>query len=151
MFKVKESFNNRTIGFWIGFGAGCLLFLATIVLLFVHYTGNVFNHTTPLDKARMSLVFVFFFVGAALHAGTIFTDLKFAPIIPIIFYAIGLGMYLYLAMFPIANAVTGIDFFGGKFGATVAFLALFLVGVIAAVVSCFMEQRGKSDLVETRV
>lgn len=140
-FKVKESFKNRTIGFWIWLIAGCLLLGAAIALMILYYTGNVFFHPDDRDKVRMVWVFVFFFAGAALHVVSLFTDLKFAPLCPIILYSLGIGMYLYLAMFPIADAVTGVAFFGGSLVATVTFVILFLIGAIAAVASCFMDQR----------
>lgn len=140
-FKVSESFKNRTGGFWTGFVAGCLFFLATIALIILYYTGNVFYHPDPRDKVRMVWVFVFFFAGAAFQVFSLFTDLKFAPILPIIFYSLGIAMYLYLAMFPIADIVTGVPFFGGKVWSTILFLVIFIVTAIAAVISCFMEQR----------
>ena len=72
---------------------------------------------------------------------TVFTDLKFARLLPVVLYALGLGMYFYLAMFPIADAVTGVQFFGGNVGNTVLFLVLIAVGTVAEVASCFMSQR----------
>lgn len=141
IFKVKESFKDRTIGFWIGFGAGCFFLIATIALIVLYYSDNVFFHPDNRDRVRMAWVFAFFLIGVALQVCPLFTDLKFAPVIPVIFYSLGVGMYLRLAMFPIADIITGVPFFGGNSGAVIAFVILLGIGAIAAVATCFMSQR----------
>ncbi len=139
--NVKESFKDRTAGFWIGFGAGCFMLIVTVVLMALYYSDNVFYHPDDRDKVRMAWLFVFLFAGAVCQLFTVFTDLKFARLLPVVLYALGLGMYFYLAMFPIADAVTGVQFFGGNVGNTVLFLVLIAVGTVAEVASCFMSQR----------
>ena len=140
-FKVKETFKDRTIGFWIGLAASGLFLISTIIFIILYSGDNVFFHPDERDRVRIAWVCTFFFIGVIFQGVAIITDLKFAQMIPVVFYSIGIGLYLYLAMFPIADFLMGVEFFGGTLPSVIAFAVIFLLGAVAAVISCFLNQR----------
>jgi hypothetical protein len=131
MESIKKTFMNRTVGFYIGLAAAVVALVSNVVFIIVGLGDRTFS----------LLTFFFIILGAGTEAIVVFTDWKFAPALPAIFFSVALGRHFYLAAFPLADLVTKIDFFGGKIAVAIGFSAIFGVCTIAAVASSFMSQR----------
>ncbi|SCP98435.1 hypothetical protein [Anaerobium acetethylicum] len=125
-----EFLKNRTIGFWIGFAASCLMLIADII----------FYITDSADRTFSFVTFMFIMAGVACELLVIVKDFRFAPVLPPVCFGVALSMHLYLGLPTLSDVANGVNFVGGNPTAVVVFGACFFVGTIAAIVSSFMEQ-----------
>lgn len=123
-------FNNRTAGFWIGVSASILMLIGDLLFIVTDYGDRTFSLTT----------FILILVGVLGEVLVIFTNFKFAPLIPSICYGVALSLHLYLGLPTLSDVMNGVNFIGGNPTAVIQFGIIFFLGTIAAIVSCFMEQ-----------
>lgn len=128
---IKRAFKDRTIGFYIGLGAAAIAFVSSIIFIITAFNDRTFSVIT----------FVFLLLAVVSESIVIFTDFKFASAVPVVFYAVALGMHFRNAMFPIADQIAGVPFLGGNIVIAISFAIIFSVVAVSAVVSCFMKQR----------
>ena len=132
MEHIKRSFKNRSKGFYLGLFAA-VVFLISDLAFFI-FVGNT-------DRTYHNITFIFILLGVLSELFVILTDLKVAALIPVVFYSIALGKHFYQAAFPLADYFTGVNFFGGNVTIAIVYSIIFLLCTVAAVISCFMDQR----------
>ncbi len=131
MLNVSGCFKNRTIGFFLGLASACLALVVAIV--YVAVAGS--------DRTFSTIGFVLLLVGALSEALVIFTDFKFAPLVPTVLIAAGMGFSLVACLPTLMDVVNGINFFGGNLAIAFAVPISLLVAVAAGCASAFMDMR----------
>ena len=71
MFSVRNSFKNRTIGFYIGLAAAAIAFVGAVLYV----------ATDASDRTFSAAGFALMLVGAAVEIVVIFSDIKVAPLV----------------------------------------------------------------------
>ena len=93
------------------------------------------------DDSR-TLTFLAFFFGSLITLSLLFynQDILSAilPFISLILYALGWGRMLYLTAYPLADKITGVNWFGGNLAIFLTFFILFGLGTVAHIVSLFL-------------
>lgn len=130
---LKGRFTNRSLGFYFGLVASFVFLIADIAFIIIVGGSG--------DRTFNNLTFVCILLGVLSEVLVILTDFKFTPLLPVIFYSVGLGKHIYEAAFPVADYFTGVKFFGGNFIWAISFGAIFFICTIITVISCFMDQR----------
>lgn len=138
---IKKAFKDRTIGFYIGLGAAAVAFITGIVFIIIRAVDADEAFFLKSNDAFLFTTIILLIVGALSQGLVVFTDFKFAPMIPVVFYSLALGSYAYCAMFQLADLFTGISFFGGSVGFAITFLVIFALCGIAAIYACFTDQK----------
>ncbi|MCI9031647.1 MAG: hypothetical protein HFK09_03880 [Clostridia bacterium] len=145
MFKIKDSFKNRTIGFYLGFGAACAALAVAIVYLIASTKDMSLmpadNQISGMDRTFSVLGFILVLVGALTEVLVVFTDFKFAPVVPIALISVGTGISFYQCLPTLMDVVNGINFFGGNLGIAFAIPVVLAVTIIAMCVASFMDMR----------
>lgn len=141
---LKNRFcTNRTVGFYLGVSAAILMLISDIIYIIVD------AGALKIEDYSKTLAFWMILIGVLCEIINIFVDNKYVslyfPIVPVIFYSIGLGRQLYLTAYPIADLMTGVNWFGGNLGVYLTCFILFLIGTVTAIVSSFMKQRKNED------
>ena len=128
---LKNFTKDKTIGFYLAFGA------ALIVLI----TSIIFVISVSQDVTFSWITFVFILLGAACQIFAAFKAWTFLSVLSVIFYGIAVGQHFYLALETYADIWTGVNFFGGNAAAATAFGIIFVLCAFATIASCFMKQR----------
>lgn len=127
----KNAFKDRTVGFYVTLSAAIIAFIGTLLYLITDGTDRTFSLGA----------FLFLLIGAISVALTVFTDLKFAPVIPSVLYTAGLAMCLRVVLPSLSDVWNGVHFIGGNAVLGTIFAAIFLVADVCSITACFMEQR----------
>lgn len=128
---MKISFKNKTIGFWLGFAAAALGFLALI--FFAAYGAVAQAFSVP--------VFIVVLIGVACGVVTVFFDFSFLSVIMAAMFGLAFGLYLkvkvplYALYFTNTWAMSGGN---ESIGAITALLIILFVCVLLSVVSSFI-------------
>lgn len=136
---LKERFvSGRTIGFYLALGAAVLFLISDIIFVAVDAGDRTFSYVT----------FALILVGAAIEIVSVFFDYKFLDFLPVVScacYGIAFGMHLYLGLPTLSDRWNGVNFVGGNGDAVITFAILFGIGLVAALVACFMKRRRPAD------
>ena len=127
---IKEAFKDRTIGFYMGVAAGAIAFITAIIYLIYSLSVGLF----------VAWIFVFLLAGALSTAVVIFARLEFAPLIPVLFYSLAFGFYLFdrMEMFAyMATGIYGMGESGAILGVVLLILGLTFVSIGLSCFSCF--------------
>lgn len=146
MFNVKGCFKNRTVGFYLSFGAACVAFIAAIAYLVVTASEDMSlmqadNQISGFDRTFSLVGFIIVLVGALSEILVVFTDFKFAIVIPTVLTAVGAGVTLSQCIYTLMDVFNGINFYGGNLGIAFAIPILLGVVVIVECVASFMSMR----------
>ena len=138
MFNIRGCFKNRTIGFYLSFASAVLSLVIAVVYAIAAGADRIFNLT------GMILIVV----GALSWLLVLFTDFKFAPMVPTIIIAIGGSISFIDCLYPMLDVLNGINFFGGNL--TIAMFVTFglLVTILMGCVASFMSMRKAEDTAE---
>lgn len=125
---------NKTVGFWLGFGAALALLLTDIIFIAVDVKDRTFSAVT----------FALILVGAAVEIAYFFLDFKyldFMPLVSCVCFGVALGAHWNLGLETLSDVWNGVNFVGGNAQAALGFGIVFVIGTVVAIVSCFMKQR----------
>lgn len=135
----KQLFENRTVGFYLGLGAALWMLVSDVVYMILD------AGALKIEDYSKTLAFWMILIGVVAELINVFVDERhlspFLPILPVVFYAIGLGRQIYLTAYPIADVMTGVNWFGGNLNVYLTCFILFFIGTLTAIVSSFMKQR----------
>lgn len=123
-------FKDRTLGFWIGFLASCLMIAANIAFIIFDYGDRTFSFIT------FGLI-IAGFLGELL---VLLKNFYFAPFLSSVCFGAALSMHFYLGFPTLSDVMNGVNFIGGNPQAVVVFGILFTIGTISSLISSFMEQ-----------
>ncbi|NOU82725.1 hypothetical protein GC101_28075 [Paenibacillus sp. LMG 31459] len=132
-------FKDRTLGFWIGFLASCLMLAANIAFIIFDYGDRTFS-------------FITFGLILAGVAGELLVWIKsyyIAPLLPAVCYGVALSWHLYLGFPTLSDVVNGVNFIGGNPQAVIIFGIAFALGTAGAMISSFMKQSRSEGLIYT--
>lgn len=131
VFNVRDCFKNRTVGFYLSLVSALAALIIALVYVIVANSDRTFN------LAGMIIIVI----GALFEVLVLFTDLKFAPMVPTLLLSVG-GAISFITCLPtMLDVLNGIQFFGGNL-----FIAEFVsFGMLAAIligcVASFMSMR----------
>lgn len=95
-----------------------------------------------IEDYSRTFAFIMFLIGSLIGIISFFVRFKYindyAPLVSVAFYSVGCGRQLYLACYPLADLMTGVNWFGGNLGIYLTFLILFLIGTITEIVVLFL-------------
>lgn len=132
-------FRKRTIGKYLSLGVA--LFFLILSILYIAIDPGALKIT---DYSR-TLAFALLLVGSLLTLSTIFYDVplldRIVPFLSLVLYAFATGRQLYLVAYPIADVITGVNWFGGSLGICLSMFLFFLAGTIVQIVALFLKQR----------
>lgn len=121
-------YNKKSILFYIG----ALAIVPAVVLMIVGPVMSGFaQHTFAAG------VIVFLALGIAAQVFAAFTDLKFVPLLPVLFFSIAFGLVAYCGAPIIADFYNEVNFMDGDYGAVVAYCILSACAAGLACVGCF--------------
>lgn len=129
IFNVRDCFKNRTIGFYLSLVSAVASLVIALVYAIVASSDRTFN------VAGMIIIVI----GALTELLVLFTDLKFAPMIPTLLISIGGALSFITCLPTMLDVLNGIQFFGGNLfiAEFVSFglLATIMVGCVASFMS----------------
>ena len=123
-------FKNKTISFYVGVGGGALGLVTTIAYLAYSVSVHLFAPE----------VFVFLLLGTLSELLVIFTNWKFATLIPVLFFSLAFGLHIsdrammFEEMF---NHIYGMQERGANLGMVITLLITNLVSIVACIVASF--------------
>lgn len=132
---VKKYFSNRKTGFYLAFSAGALAVLSSIIYLIVYLAIK----GQEMDRVFSVLNLLLMFIGGAGAIVLEYFRFKFGRILPVICYSVALSSHLVESAYPLADALTGVNFLGGNLSVAIVFVVLFALSTVAAVVASFKE------------
>lgn len=126
IFNVRDCFKNRTVGFYLSLVSALAALIIALVYVIVANSDRTFN------LAGMIIIVI----GALSEVLVLFTDLKFAPMVPTLLLSVG-GAISFITCLPtMLDVLNGIQFFGGNLfiAEFVSFgmLAVILIGCVAS-------------------
>lgn len=128
---------KRTLGGWILIITSCVLLISSI--LYVAIPGGELK----ISDYSTTLAFIMILIGSLVGLSTLFIKNKYyeeiAPIVTLIFVSIGMARQMYLAVYPITDVITNVNWFGGNLAVYLTFFIIFLLGTIALIACCFMK------------
>lgn len=123
-------FKNKTLSFYIGLAGGAVGLLTTIGYL-------VYTLSVSLFAPE---VFVLLLLGTLSELLVIFTDWKFAPLLPVLFFSLALGFHICdraLMFEEMYNHIYGMQERGAILGVVIVLLVANLVSVVASIIASF--------------
>ncbi len=133
MFSVRNSFKNRTIGFYIGLAAAAIAFVGAVLYV----------ATDASDRTFSAAGFALMLVGAAAEIVVIFSDIKVAPLVSALLYIVGFALTVNAALPSISDVWNGVHFIGGNATLGIIFSVTFFISAAAGIVACFMNERAE--------
>ena len=126
IFNVRDCFKNRTVGFYLSLVSALAALIIALVYVIVANSDRTFN------LAGIIIIVI----GALSEVLVLFTDLKFAPMVPTLLLSVG-GSISFITCLPtMLDVLNGIQFFGGNLfiAEFVSFgmLAVILIGCVAS-------------------
>lgn len=135
----KQLFEKRTVGFYLGLASALWMLASDIVYM------SLDAGALKIEDYSKTLAFWMILIGVLAELTHVFVNERHLspvlPLLPVVFYSIGLGRQLYLTAYPIADVMTGVNWFGGNLSVYLTCFILFFIGTVAAIVSSFMRQR----------
>ena len=94
-----------------------------------------------IDDSSDTLIYVFGLLAVVVDIASLFIKFKpvnkFLPLLSTGFYGIAAGRAIYLFAYPLADKMTGVNWFDGSFGIYLTFALIFLITTIISVVINF--------------
>ncbi len=134
--KIKEVFQNKGVGFYIGLGAGVLGLVNTLIYLIYSVGVNLFA----------PLVFVMLLLGVVSMYFYVFTNHDFSLIVPIVFFSSAFGLYVNdrVIMFEeMINHIYGMSETGAILGIVILIFILCFISILALIVASFLPRLKK--------
>ena len=120
---------------YLSFGISLFMLIVSIAYLIIN-PGEL-----KIEDYSRTFAFIMFLIGSLIGIISFFVRFKYindyAPLVSVAFYSVGCGRQLYLACYPLADLMTGVNWFGGNLGIYLTFLILFLIGTITEIVVLF--------------
>lgn len=133
--KLYEKFvKDRTVAYWLALAAAAVMLLTDII----------FIATDIGDRTFSLLTFFLVLLGVIIEVVYVALDIKlldFLPILSCACYGIAVGNHWNLGLATLSDVWNGVVFVGGNPKAAIAFGVIFFVGMVATVVSCFMNYK----------
>ena len=101
------------------------------------------------DRTFSFVTFGLIIAGFAAELLVLIKNYYFAPLLSSICFGVALSMHLYLGFPTLSDVVNGVNFIGGNPQAVIIFGIAFLIGTVASLVSCFMNQSKSEALIYT--
>ncbi len=139
---MKNLFQNRKPGFWLTVAAACLALIGAIAYL-IAYAAIVDTATGTWDRVFRWAVLALLLGGALVSLFGELFRLHAAPIAAAVLYGIGLALHLVEAVFPLADLLTGVRFYGGNVTLAITFSVTFLLAVLLHIVGSFTAHDAK--------
>ena len=137
---LRKSYLQSGLGVIILTVTSLLLLIASIVYKIID-----FGTLKIIDEGDKTLVFLMFLIGGIVGLVIPLFHIKVVedilPLVPTAMFAIGTGRMFYLTVYPIADKITNVKWFGGSLSLYLTFFIIYFVGCIAAVVANFFEIR----------
>jgi len=137
---LRKSYLQSGLGVIILTVTSLLLLIASIVYKIID-----FGTLKIIDEGDKTLVFLMFLIGGIVGLVIPLFHIKVVedilPLVPTAMFAIGTGRMFYLTVYPIADKITNVQWFGGSLSLYLTFFIIYFVGCIAAVVANFFEIR----------
>lgn len=131
---LKKRFVGRSVGAYIGFAAAILMLVFDIVYVAADGKDRTFSITS----------FVTALIGSAAYIAYFLLDMRlldFVPIAVCALFGVALGSHLMSGLETLSDTWNGVNFVGGNATMAVAFIVMFGIGTVAAVVAAFMRDR----------
>lgn len=131
-------FKGRSFGFYLSFASAALMFVCDILYIATDHGDYTFS----------VLAFALLLVGSLLTLAYCLAGLKFLDFIPAvscILYGFGFGSHLTVALESLSDVWNGVNFVGGNAMVGLAFIILFAVALIAAVVAAFLREENRAS------
>lgn len=133
--KLYEKFvKDKTVAYWLALAAAAVMLITDIIFI-----------ATDLGDRTFSLVtFFLVLLGVIIEVVYAVFDISFLDFLPILScacYGVAVGNHWNLGLATLSDVWNGVIFVGGNPQAALAFGIIFLIGTIAALVSCFMKQK----------
>jgi len=148
------SFKRRSCSFYLTMMAVAFSLLGGLVFFIIDKT--VFAGKTNFTD-HTDLTFTFLLLGAVIGFLCMFTELSYLNIISALLTSSGIGMHLYLTMFPLGDVITKVPFFvSDQLSYTMVanifllFLAIFILADILFVISCFLFKKSGKEQIKAR-
>ncbi len=135
MMFIKNYFKDRKLGFYLSFGAGALAVISAIVYLIV-YMATAGNQ---IDRVFSYLNFTLMLVGGLGAIALEYFGFKFGRILPVCCYSVAVASHYVESAYPLADALTGVNFLGGNLSLAIVFAVLFTVSAVASIAASFTE------------
>ncbi len=133
---LKKRFVGRGIGFYIGFAAAVLMLVFDIVYIAADHG----------DRTCSILSFVMILLGSAVYIAYALLDIEFLDFLPIVtcaLFGVAFGHHLTVGLETLSDVWNGVNFVGGNATMATAFIIMFGIGAVAALVSAFMRENRK--------
>lgn len=129
-----------------------ILTITSLVMLLVAIVYQIIDFGTLkiLDEGDKTLVFIMFLIGGIVGLFIPLVHIKVVedilPLIPVVMFAIGTGRMFFLTVYPFADMMTNVQWFGGSLSLYLTFFIIYLLGSIAAIVANFFSKKEKATV-----
>ncbi len=129
---------KRTLGNYISIGVAAFMLILSI--FYVCIDGGDLKITDD----STTLAFIMLLVGSLITLSTLFYNVeplnRILPFVSCVCYGVATARQLYLFVYPLADLVVGVNWFGGSLAIYTTFFVLMLIGTIVQIVALFMKQ-----------
>ncbi len=132
---IKNYFKDKSFGFYLSFGAGALAVFSAIAYVIV-YTATA---GSQIDRVFSVWNFALMLAGGLLAVVLEYFNFKFGRLIPVACYSVAVASHYVESAYPLADALTGVNFLGGNLTLALIFAGLFTVSAIAGVIASFTD------------
>lgn len=113
-----------------------LIGIIGVILVLALDGGNM-----KINDSSDTLIYVFGLLAVVVDIVSLFIKFdpihRFLPLLSTGFYAIAAGRAIYLVAYPLADIMTGVNWFGGSFGIYFTFALFFLIATVISIVNNF--------------
>ncbi len=133
---ITRFFENRKTGFYLSLLASVVAVLTSVAYVLVYQltAGN------EVDRVFNWLTFVFILAGGIAGIIALNTRTTFSPMIVTALFSVAFANHVVEFAYPLADAITGVPFFGGNFNMALVFTIFFSIVTICQLISTFMKQ-----------
>ncbi len=132
---IKNYFKDRKLGFYLSFGGGALAVISALIYIIV-YMATAGNQ---VDRVFSYWNFALMLVGGLGAIVLEYFNFKFGRILPVCCYSIAVASHYAESAYPLADALTGVNFLGGNLPLAIAFAVLFTISALSAIVANFTD------------
>lgn len=137
--KEKRLFGGKSAGAYVSLAAAVIYLAAFIVWVIYASVYSYFNVPTLLFTILAIVCAVVSFIADKRQLG-------FLSLLSVIFAVLGFAFFAYMSVPVWQDEISGFKMYGsrGTLEPVIALFALFLVGCIVGIVSCFMKEKEKT-------
>ncbi len=134
---MKRTFQNAKPGLWLSLTAAMLALVgaAAYVIVYMATAG------AAIDRVFSWLTFGLMLGGAAITLAGEGLRLSVTPILGGVCFSVALANHLVETAYPLADALTGVPFFGGNPVLAIAFSVVFALAALLNVAAAFLKHR----------